>query len=194
MIARNSIPAIGVIWFDWPAALAIFQIWFDGVAALAAMFALQVRAFGRLDPEFAKIPAVFSWAVMMLIIGIPYWFMIVGLSTAVLPGDFWTVQLRDTVVLGALGAVLVANIVDQSRRGYGRMTEKEIRREFDWLFAIHLARASVILMAMFLFRQKYLIAALALALSYIEIYPMRSLKILGGDQTLDDSNKERSRD
>ena len=72
VIARNSIPALGVFWFDWSAALAIFQIWFDGVAALAAMFALQIRAFGRLDPKFAEIPAAASWTFMMLLIGVPY--------------------------------------------------------------------------------------------------------------------------
>lgn len=50
VIARNSIPAIGVVFFGWSAALAMFEIWFDGVASLAAMLALQGRAFRRLEP------------------------------------------------------------------------------------------------------------------------------------------------
>lgn len=39
-----------------------------------------------------------------------------------------------------------------------------------------------------------LILGLALALSYIEIYPMRALKFFGGDSTLEAGNEERSRD
>jgi hypothetical protein len=39
-----------------------------------------------------------------------------------------------------------------------------------------------------------LIIGLALALSYVEIYPMRTLRLLGGDQTLEADNENRSRD
>ena len=74
------------------------------------------------------------------------------------------------------------------------MTEQAIRKEFDWLFHMHIARAAVILMAAFLFSAKFLIAALALALSYLEIYPWRALRLMGGDATLDEANKERSPD
>jgi hypothetical protein len=193
-IARNSIPAIGVFWFGWSAPLAIFQVWFDGVAALAAMFALQIGAFRRLDPEFRKIPAPVAWALALLILGIPYWFMLALFAAFLLPANFWAVELQDPAVLGALLFVLVSHFLEHTRHGYNTMTEAQIRKEADWHITVHVARAAVILMVTFLFTFKILIAALAFALSYLEIYPMRTLKALGADASLEDGNQSRSRD
>jgi hypothetical protein len=39
-----------------------------------------------------------------------------------------------------------------------------------------------------------LIVGLALALCYVEIYPMRTLRLLGGDRTLDPGNERRGQD
>jgi hypothetical protein len=39
-----------------------------------------------------------------------------------------------------------------------------------------------------------MVIGLALALSYVEIYPMRTLRFLGGDRTLEAGNESRSLD
>jgi hypothetical protein len=93
----------------------------------------------------------------------------------------------------ALLFIVVSNIIEESRRGYERMSDKEIRLEFNWDFSMHLARVAALLLVAFVLRLG-LIIALALALSYVEIYPMRTLRFLGGDRTLEADNRNRSRD
>jgi hypothetical protein len=194
VLARNALPAIGVLWLGWSAALALFFIWFDGIAALGAMLALQIRAFRRLDPKFADIPFVLAWGLMMGLVGIPYWFMLGMFAGVLFPEHFWSTQVRDPVVAGALLAVLVSKVMEEARRGYDKMSEPDIRREFNWLFTLHLARIVALLTLAFVFPLKYFIVVLALALSYVEIYPMRSIRLAGGEYALDDENKNRSRD
>lgn len=194
VLARNAVPAAGVLFFGWSASTGMFMIWFDGIAALAALFALQIHAMRRADPKFAEIPAPVAWLVMMLILGIPYWFMLSALAGVLLPGSFWTTELREPVLLAALGAVLLANLIEEGRRGYAGMSPPELRREFDWQFHMHLARVAILLLLMLFFRWKTFVAAAALALSYVEIYPMRALRFFGGADTLDEANRERSAD
>lgn len=194
VLARNAIPAAGVLFLGWPVATGQFMIWFDGIAALAALFALQVHAMRRADPSFKEVPAPVAWLVMMLILGIPYWFMLAAFAGVVLPEEFWTTELREPVLLAALGAVFVANLIEEGRRGYAGMTKEQLRREFDWQFHMHLARVATILLLIFFFRWKYFIVAAALALAYVEIYPMRALRFFGAADTLDEANRERSAD
>jgi hypothetical protein len=194
VLARNAVPAAGVLFLGWPVATGLFMIWFDGIAALAALFALQIHAMRRADPEFARIPAPVAFLIMMLILGIPYWFMLAAFAGIILPEDFWTTELREPLMLAALGAVLIANLIEEGRRGYAGMSPQQLRREFDWQFHMHLARIAAILLLMFFFRWKYFVVAAALALSYIEIYPMRALRFFGAADTLDEANQERSAD
>jgi hypothetical protein len=194
VLARNAVPAAGVLFLGWPVATGMFMIWFDGVAALAALFALQVHAMRRADPTFAEIPAPVAWLVMMLILGIPYWFMLGALAGVLLPGSFWTAELREPVLLAALGAVLLGNLVEEGRYGYAGKSPQELRREFDWQFHMHLARVATLLLLMFFFRMKYFVVAAALALAYVEIYPMRALRFFGAADTLDRANLDRSKD
>ena len=58
---------------------------------------------------------------------------------------------------------------------------------------MHLARIAAIILVTFVLRLG-LIIGLALALSYVEIYPMRTLRFLGGDRTLEPGNENRSQD
>src|SRR5712692_10829715 len=42
VLARNLIPVVGIYFFGWSAALAVFNYWFDGLTALAAITAALV--------------------------------------------------------------------------------------------------------------------------------------------------------
>jgi hypothetical protein len=194
VLARNAVPAAGVLLFDWPVATGLFMIWFDGIAALAALFALQIHAMRRADPSFTEVPAPVAFLVMMLILGIPYWFMLAAFAGIILPEGFWTSELREPLMLAALAAVLLANLVEEGRRGYAGMSKQQLRREFDWQFHMHLARVAAILLLMFFFRWKYFVVAAAFALAYVEIYPMRALRFFGAADTLDEANRDRSAD
>lgn len=74
------------------------------------------------------------------------------------------------------------------------MTSAGVRHEFDWYFSMHLARFCTIFSFVLLLRSSLMILPLLLGLSYVEICPMRALRLFGGDKTLDPENKDRSRD
>jgi hypothetical protein len=182
----------------------IFQIWFDGVTALGAMLAFQIQAFARrggrpfevppgLPPQIMPFVLALVWLIIWLVVGVPYGFTLLFLSSAVFDHGVWHLPLGDPGVTMALLFIVVSNIIEESRRGYERMSDKEIRLEFNWDFSMHLARVAALLLVAFVLRLG-LIIALALALSYVEIYPMRTLRFLGGDRTLEADNRNRSRD
>ncbi len=196
VLARNAIPIVGIYALGWSSSVAVFQIWFDGIAALALMFAFQVLAIAIREPDYFRggFPTlVGAWLFLLGLLGFPYWFTLLVFSTQVFPEGFWALLLLDTDVLIALGLVVVCNAVEEFTRGYFAMDDEARKREFNWDFNMHLARicAMLIVAAMF---GSVLVVALAVALSYVEIYPMRALRILGGDATLDEGNKLRSAD
>ncbi len=207
VLARNAIPVIGVHALGWSPAVAVFEIWFDGVTALAAMIALHLRAFARTDPV-AKIPdgipaefglrvqvsvLVVVWLLLLGLLAIPYWFALAFFNAGLFRPGFWAALPGDPWLVLALLYVLASNIAEEFRRGYEKMSAAQTRLEFNWDFSMHLARIGVILLASFFFG-RYVIIPLALALSYVEIYPMRSLRLMGGDATLEPGNERRSRD
>jgi hypothetical protein len=188
----------------WTADFIIFQIWFDGITALGAMLAFQILAFARKGGKPFEVPPgiptsslppvlVAVWLVLLLVLGIPYWFTLFFFGVEVFEDGFLVNLLQDTSLLIALLLALASNAIEESRRGYEQMNEKEIRLEFNWEFSMHLARISALILVTFVLRLG-LIVGLALALSYIEIYPMRALRFLGGDKTLETDNQNQSRD
>lgn len=203
VLARNAIPVAGVYWFSWTAREVVLQIWFDGATALAAMMAFQMAAFAAREkapgsdlppgmPLYMRpVMLALIWLVIMLLLGSPYWFlfMIFSFVAEGMPG----ILASASSIYVALLAVLVGNIVEEASRGYGRMTDTEIRVEFNWYFSMHLARVCVIIMSLFLIPFGFVIPLL-LGLSYVEIYPMRSLRFFGGESTLDPENESRSSD
>lgn len=207
VLARNAIPVIGVYGFSWSANVIVFQIWFDGVAALGAMIALHLRAFMLTDPQ-VTLPASFrreagfrtrlialslTWLALVAMLGIPYWFALFFFRATVFRDGFGSLALGDPAIIAALLFVLISNVIEQFRRGYERMSAAETSLEFNWDFRMHLTRIGALLIVAFLFG-RFIVIPLALVLSYIEIYPMRSLRLIGGERTLAGGNEDRSRD
>ena len=197
VLARNSIPVIGVFGFGWPAAVAVFEIWFDGASALGAMFFLALAVFADRDPSFPtarfrSLGLVVGGLAAFALLGIPYWFTLGALFAVFEPGS-WSSAIREPLFLWALVIVLVGNLVEEWLRAYDRMSDAAIRREFNWEFHMHLARVMVTLMAAFL-GSRFMIVGVALALSYVEIYPLRSLRVLGVDGSLEPEDEFRSLD
>ena len=193
VLACNAIPVFGVYWLGWSAPVALLILWFDNISELGAMFAFQIRGFMRNDPDDFSGHPVLAWFFMMFLLGIPYWFLTAMFYLRVVDEDFIT-ELHDPVVMLALLIVLVSNIIEEGMSGYGQMNGKEIRLEHNWKYSMHLVRVCAILTVCFLFTVKFMIASLALVLSYIEIYPMKSLVFFGADTTLDKENRDRSMD
>jgi hypothetical protein len=199
VLARNAIPVLGVYLLGWSASQTAFQIWFDGLTALGAMLGFHIRAVAARGsqpdvPSATRLPVlVLVWLLLWLLLGIPYWFTLFLLRTAVFVGDPDGLKFWNPGVLVALLFVVLSNYLEESRRGYDRLSDSRLRLEFNWDFSMHLARVAAMLLVSFILRLG-LILGLALALSYVEIYPMRTLRFLGGDRTLEAGNEERSRD
>jgi len=204
VLVKNAIPVAGLYWLDWSIDVIVLQIWFAGATALGAMLAFQVWTFVGSDPSAAELlpgkppcpragTFAFYWLAFWSILGLPYWVTMLILGTAIFEDGFWGLLVSDRVAIAALFFVLASNAFQEFRRGYHRMSGPEIRLEFDWEFHMHLARIVVLLLVSFVPRPG-LIIWLALALSYVEIYPMRTLRFLGGARTLETANEDRSRD
>ena len=201
VLGRNTIPVLGVHVLGWSEGITVFEIWFDGLSAFAAMFALQLWAFARDDSDLFAPPAGMpAWLGVVLapvhvlaaflLLGIPYWFVLGALHATVLDGAFWQSLPGRPWLLAALGAALVSNVVEQARRGFGRMSAAQRREEFNWEFHIHLAKIVALLIVGF-FIPLAGITAVMLALSYVEIYPLRALRILGAEHTAEPPERRR---
>lgn len=203
VLARNLIPVSGFYGFDWTSYQVFMQLWFDGAASLGAMLAFQVAVFAARDeklldglpgnPTPAARPAVAAllWLTFYLLLGFPYWFALLVFGSVV--GGPAALLACAAGVWAALLLTLAANISEEWLRGYGRMSNTGIRLEFDWHFHMHLARICVMITAA-VFLRAGVIIPLVLALSYVEIYPMRALRFFGGTASLDRANERRSRD
>src|ERR1044071_7178940 len=95
VLARNLIPVVGIYGFGWSAALAVFNYWFDGLTALAAIVtALIPRALRETQPKSVGaasaamnvVRGVFTWIILVGIIGLPYWIVLIPLHDLLL-GD-----------------------------------------------------------------------------------------------------------
>src|SRR6184192_861121 len=90
VLARNLIPVVGVYGFGWSAGLTVFNYWFDGLTALAAITAALVpRALRETQKESAGVAitivrGVFTWIFLVVIIGLPYWIVLIPLHTLLL--------------------------------------------------------------------------------------------------------------
>lgn len=204
VLARNAVPVVGVYALGWSSQVAVVEIWWDGVVSLGLLLAFATAAVMRDDPEahvppagLPRLPRVvvapLFWLLPFLILGIPYWFAFGAFHAKLLDATFWRQLPEQPGIWTALALVFVANAVEHLQRGYPRMTAAELRREGDWEIHMHLARVVALLMMLF-FLPLGGIAPLALALSYVEIYPLRSLRFLGGHESLDPENRRRSLD
>ncbi len=204
VLARNAVPVIGVYKLGWSAGAVPLLIWFDGATALGAMLAFQVRAFASRDSDEELLPQGMSpkhrplwtavlWLLIWLLLGIPYWFLMLMLGSILFESGSLSLPPDISGILVSMLTVLLLNISEEARRGYGRMSADEQRREFNWDFSMHLARVSALLLVLFFLRPG-LVIGIAAALSYVEIYPMRTLRFLDGVHALEIGNQRRSRD
>jgi hypothetical protein len=194
VLVRNVMPVVGVFASGWPASIVVLAIWFDGVSALAVAVAASVRGFARNDPSMRGW-ALVSWVVVTGLFGIPYWFVIVAFGALTFESDFVGRLLITDAVGWTFAIIVITNTVEAALSGVHRMTDAQIRREFDWTVHTHLARvAAMILVLYFVSRAEALVVGLALALSYVELYPIRALRFFGGTDTLSEENLTRSED
>ena len=188
VIVRNMIPVVGIFFFGWSAALAVFNYWFDGLTALAAIVAALVpRAMRESQPKDSRnavtafVLGIFIWLFLVGIVGLPYWIVLIPLHDLLL-GDELRQQLIESPVLWAMFGLLAASHFWKAFHiGYDTMPENELKQRARWDVYLLVLRA----VAMFMMAAHglvfILVPLMALLLSYFEIWPERVLGAVFGD-------------
>jgi hypothetical protein len=192
VLARNAVPVAGVYAFGWSSDIAILNYWWDGVSMLAALVAVVVYDVDRDKPFPAGIPprlrvplVAFCGLLMLGLLGIPYWFALLWLSHLTFHAGTWAALTGNISVIVGFVGIAIGNYGDIASRGIAGLPEKEQRRMLSWEFNLLLARAAAMMLVAFFFARLF-VAVLAIALAYLELYPVRALKVLGAPQVVID--------
>jgi len=191
VIARNLIPFVCVLALRWPAVLAIFNLWFDGLAGMTAVLVAiyprlmrEVIVEGR-EPRWKTVLGSFIAVPFLIgIFGIPYWIVLVPFGPHV-----HLVREELAVNRGlwlTLASIFGARLFAAFRRGYDALPERELRQALRWdTYLLALRAIAMFVVGGFLGGllgiTYFVLPALALALSYMEIWPRNVLGMVFGD-------------
>ena len=187
VLVRNFIPVVGIWFFGWSAALSAFNYWFDGLTAVAAIVAALVpRAMRETQPKttglvMRVVLGVFTWLILLLFVGLPYWIVLIPLHDLLLGPDLRDKLIATPYLWALFGLVAGSHFVRAFRVGYDAMPEQELRQRVRWDLYLLILRA----IAMFMMAAHGLAFAIvplmAIVLSYFELWPERVLGAVFGD-------------
>jgi Family of unknown function (DUF6498) len=189
VVARNLIPVVGIYWFGWSAALAVFNYWFDGLAAVAAIVAAIIprslretqskRGHATLPGNIVR--SVFVWLLLVGVVGLPYWIVLVPLHDLLLGNELRRQLAQSPALWFTFGSLVASHFWRAFRMGYDTMPDKDLKQRVRWDIYLLIPRA----MAMFIMAAHglafILVPLMALLLSYLEIWPDRALGAVFGD-------------
>jgi hypothetical protein len=194
VLGRNLIPVVGIYVFGWSTALAAFNYWFDGLTALAAIIAAMVpRALRESAPTTANVTkrprslitnifaGVFTWVVLMIFVGLPYWIVLIPLHSLLLGKELQRALAESPLLWLTFGSLASGHFWKAFRLGYDTMPDKELRQRARWDVYLLVLRA----VAMFVMAAHGLgflvVPLMALVLTYFEVWPERALGAVFGD-------------
>jgi hypothetical protein len=207
VLGRNLIPVVGIYVFGWSTALAAFNYWFDGLAALGAITAAMVpRALRESAPTTADgtkrersvmtniVGGVFTWAVLMIFVGLPYWIVLIPLHSLLLGKELQRALAESPLLWLTFGSLAAGHFWKAFRSGYDTMPDQALRQRARWDIYLLILRA----VAMFVMAAHGLgflvVPLMALVLTYLEVWPERALGAVFGDpQRLWEYDAEESR-
>jgi hypothetical protein len=190
IVVRNFIPVVGIYFFDWSAALAVFNYWFDGFTALGAIIASLVpRAMRETAPKtgLARGPVkatalgVITWLFLVGILGLPYWIVLIPLNDMLLSTELHQHIIHSPVLWATFGGIALSHFWKAFHIGYDTMPDAELKQRARWDMYLLVLRA----IAMFVMAAHglafVLVPLMAILLSYMEIWPERILGAVFGD-------------
>jgi len=187
VIARNLIPVVGIYAFGWSAALSVFNYWFDGLTALIAIVtALIPRALRETKSKSdgiirTVVGAVITWIVLVVIVGLPYWIVLIPLHDLLLGTELRRQLAQSPALWFTFGSLAASHFWKAFRVGYDTMPDKDLKQRARWDIYLLILRA----VAMFIMAAHglyfILVPLMALLLSYLEIWPERALGAVFGD-------------
>ena len=189
VLARNLIPVVGIYGFGWSAALAVFNYWFDGLTAVAAIVAAMIpRALRETQTKADHatlagniVRGLFVWLVLVVVVGLPYWIVLIPLHDLLLGNELWRQLAQSPVLWFTFGSLAAGHFWKAFRMGYDTMPDQELKQRVRWDLYLLILRA----VAMFFMAAHglyfILVPLMALLLSYLEIWPDRAIGTVFGD-------------
>jgi hypothetical protein len=190
ILARNLIPVVGIYAFHWSAALAVFNYWFDGLTAVAAITAAMLpRAMRETHKPAVGIfgsiklvsTGVLTWLFLVGVVGVPYWLVLIPLNELLLGDDLRTQIVHAPALWLTFSVLAGSHFLKAFHAGYDTLPENELKQRVRWDLYLLILRA----MAMFMMAGQGLalaiVPAMALLLSYFEIWPGRAIGLFWGN-------------
>lgn len=190
IIVRNSIPVIGILFFGWSASLVMLSYWWESVSYLLSLIAVNMPAEMRKEKwheDLERFGGVMFFGMALqfvigaLLLGMPFWFFIIAvLATPLIDVEQVAHAFGEPTVLVGFLLMALLNLVSVLRRGYHLKTAEQVRPSLHWEFLVLTGRASAMVLLIFLvFAGPFLVIAIAVALTIIDLYPLKALAFLG---------------
>jgi hypothetical protein len=186
-VAHNLVPVVGVLALDWSIPLVVFTFWFDGFAAMVAIVTalmprLMRETLTAADGAVKRVLIVpITWVVLVGILCVPYWAAFLPLGEYLTDGALWQTLRTDRVLWATFAGIAGIHVVTAARRGYGELPEKELKQKLRWDAYLLILRAIAMFVLVLPGIRFLLVPMLALAFSYIEIWPQHALGLVWGD-------------
>lgn len=187
VLARNLIPVVGIYFFGWSAALAVFNYWFDGLTALAAIIsALLPRALRETRQKsdgLLKIivGGVLTWIFLVGIVGLPYWIVLIPLHDLLLGNELRQQLAYSAGLWITFGSIAAGHLWKAFQMGYDTMPDDQLKQRVRWDVYLLILRAIAMFMMAAHGLYFILVPLMALLLTYLEIWPARALGAVFGD-------------
>jgi hypothetical protein len=190
-LGRNLIPVVGIYVFGWSAPLAVFNYWFDGFAAVAAITAAVIPRFlrempgqsGSLLSPLNILRGVVAWAILLVVVGLPYWIVLIPLHDLLLGKALWRTLAGSPGLWLTFGSVAVGHFWKAFRSGYDSIPEKELKQRVRTDVYLLVLRAGAMFLMAAYGLAFVLVPLMALLLTYFEVWPERVLGAVFGDPT-----------
>jgi Family of unknown function (DUF6498) len=142
VLARNTIPVVGIYAFGWSAAISVFNYWFDGLTAVAAIVAAMIpralretqskKDHATLVGNIAR--GVFVWLLLVVVVGLPYWIVLIPLHDLLLNNELRRELAHSPALWFTFGSLAASHFWKAFRMGYDTMPDKELKQRVRWIF------------------------------------------------------------
>lgn len=186
VLARNSIPVVGIYFFGWSVALTVFNYWFDGLSALAVIIAFVIPRAAReslANSMLIKriVSGVVTWVFLVGLVGLPYWIVLIPLHDLLLSDELRHQLASSPALWWTFGSIVAGHIWKRIRIDYDNMPETQLKQRLRWDVYPLILRAVAMFMIAAHFLTFILVPLMALLLTYLELWPGRVLGAFFGD-------------
>jgi hypothetical protein len=189
-VVHNLLPVAGIFVFGWSLPLVVFTYWFDGFAGLATIIALVIPRLLNEDADTKKrgLPvkafyALFTWLILIVFLGLPYWIVLIPLGSQIFAPAVLADLRTSPGVWATLAFIVGSHIVAGVKRGYGALTEKDLKQTLRWDVYLLILRAMAMFVVALNMFPLLVVPVLALVFTYMEIWPANALGVVFGDPT-----------